>query len=270
MNAPVKPAPLDRTNGTKTKLANGGYAFGTWITYGRNLEVVKQIADAGFDHVYVDMEGTNLSIETVGDICQMARALGLAPIVRPPELTEAITFRLMTLGVMGLMFHDVDDLAEAQEIRRWITGEKGLSNHHSVSASAPQNFAFVVQIETVKGLANVEEILSVPGIDMVQFGSSDYSMSLGLTGQRSHPDVVKAERKTIETALKMGKHPRVELADISGAKPYLEMGVKHFCIGWDVRILYNWWRTNGVGMRAMLTGEAAVARAPQSVKTGSY
>src|SRR3954464_4386733 len=92
----------------------------------------------------------------------------------------------------------------------------------------------------------------------------------GLTGQRSHPDVVKAERKTIETALKMGKHPRVELADISGAKPYLEMGVKHFCIGWDVRILYNWWRTNGTGMRAMLTGEAAVAPAPQPVKTGTY
>ena len=191
MNAPVKPAPLDRTNGTKTKLANGGYAFGTWITYGRNLEVVKQIADAGFDHVYVDMEGTNLSIETVGDICQMARALGLAPIVRPPELTEAITFRLMTLGVMGLMFHDVDDLAEAQEIRRWITGEKGLSNHHSVSASAtPENFAFVVQIETTKGLANVEEILSVPGIDIVEIGQGDLAASLGLRGQRSHPTVM--------------------------------------------------------------------------------
>ena len=46
--------------------------------------------------------------------------------------------------------------------------------------------------------------------------------------------------------------------------------MKHFCIGWDVRILYNWWRTNGAGMRAMLTGEAAVAPAPQPVKTGTY
>lgn len=39
-----------------------------------------------------------------------------------------------------------------------------------------------------------------------------YSMSLGLTGQRSRPDVVRAERKTIEMALKMGLYPRVELA----------------------------------------------------------
>jgi 4-hydroxy-2-oxoheptanedioate aldolase len=87
---------------------------------------------------------------------------------------------------------------------------------------------------------------------MVQFGASDYSMSLGVTGQRNHPDVVRAERRTIETALKKGLHPRVELADIKQAAPYLEMGVKHFCIGWDVRILHDWWRVNGEGMRAML------------------
>ena len=35
------------------------------------------------------------------------------------------------------------------------------------------------------------------------------------------------------------------------------MGVKHFCIGWDVRILHDWWRTNGEGMRAILNGERA-------------
>ena len=102
---------------------------------------------------------------------------------------------------------------------------------------------------------------------MVQFGSSDYSMSLGLTGQRNHPDVVRAERKTIETALKLGLHPRIELADIKGAAPYLEMGVKHFCIGWDVRILHDWWHVNGAGMRGMLTGAQPEAAAKKTAST---
>ena len=70
----------------------------------------------------------------------------------------------------------------------------------------------------------------------------------------------------------MGKHPRVELADISGAKPYLEMGVKHFCIGWDVRILSDWWHTNGAGMRKLLRTKpkkAAAKPAPAPVRAKS-
>jgi 4-hydroxy-2-oxoheptanedioate aldolase len=72
--------------------------------------------------------------------------------------------------------------------------------------------------------------------------------------------------------LKKGLHPRVELADIKGAAPYLEMGVKHFCIGWDVRILHEWWRVNGEGMRAMLgAGDtASAAEAPPKQAMATY
>jgi 4-hydroxy-2-oxoheptanedioate aldolase len=46
------------------------------------------------------------------------------------------------------------------------------------------------------------------------------------------------------------------------------MGVKHFCIGWDVRVLHDWWRVNGEGMRAMLAGAAApAARTKQTAGT---
>ena len=95
----------------------------------------------------------------------------------------------------------------------------------------------------------------------VNFASQDY-LSLA-----SHPDVKRAERKTIETALKMGLHPRVELADIKLAAPYLEMGVKHFCIGWDVRVLHEWWRVNGEGMRTMLTGDKPAVTEKETPKT---
>ena len=120
--------------------------------------------------------------------------------------------------------------------------------------AALDEVVIALMVEKRECVEDLDAILSVKGIDMVQFGGSDYSMSIGLTGQRNHPDVKRAERKTIETALAKGLHPRVELADIRLAAPYLEMGVKHFCIGWDVRILHEWWRVNGEGMRAMLAG----------------
>ena len=91
---------------------------------------------------------------------------------------------------------------------------------------------------------------------MVQFGPSDYSMSIGRAGETSHPDVRKAEQKTIETALKKGIHPRAEISEPSEADRFLEMGVKHFCIGWDVDILHSYWRNRGQAMQDLLAGRA--------------
>ena len=102
-----------------------------------------------------------------------------------------------------------------------------------------------LMIEKQSAVEKLEEILSVKGIDMVQFGPADYSMSIGIPGQWSHPRVKEAEQYTIKTALKKGVAPRVELRDFRDAAPYLKMGVKHFCIGWDVDTLYRWCKEQG-------------------------
>ena len=126
-----------------------------------------------------------------------------------------------------------------------------------------------IMVEKKSCVDNLEAVLSVPGIDMVQFGASDFSMSIGKTGQYADAEVLAAEKKTIETALRMGLHPRVELRDPDQAGKYLAMGVKHFCIGWDVRILADWWDTKGAEMRGML-GDKSDAPAKVAGKTGNY
>ena len=126
-----------------------------------------------------------------------------------------------------------------------------------------------IMVEKKSCVDDLDRILSVPGIDMVQFGASDFSMSIGKTAQYNHPDVLAAETKTIQTALKKGLHPRVELRDPSPAQRYLEMGVKHVCIGWDVRILADWWDTKGAEMRKLLRTKpkkAAAKPAPAPVR----
>ena len=169
-------------------------------------------------------------------------------------------------GIQNLLFADIRTVEDARQCVTAVRAEtpttgglNGVGMRRDVGyVMAPGSKAYVKQledsvvalmIEKQSAVEHLEEILSVPGIDMVQFGPADYSMSSGIPGQWTHPKVKEAERYTIETALKKGIAPRVELGDFKDAEPYLKMGVKHFCIGWDVEILYRYCMGQGIAFR---------------------
>jgi 4-hydroxy-2-oxoheptanedioate aldolase len=108
-------------------------------------------------------------------------------------------------------------------------------------------------IEKKEAVDHLEEILTVQGVDMVTFGYCDYAMSIGLPGQPRHPKVKEAERKTIETALKMGVPPRMETNNLEEARYYIDLGVRHLCVGWDLVILREWWKENGEVLRKLVS-----------------
>jgi 4-hydroxy-2-oxoheptanedioate aldolase len=115
-----------------------------------------------------------------------------------------------------------------------------------------RDIVVAIMIEKREAVEHLDEILAVPGIDMVQWGPSDYSMSTGHAGERAHPDVRAAEKKVFETCLKVGIPPRAEIGSPEDAKRYLDMGVKDFCLGTDLFVLYQALRRQGEGMRELL------------------
>jgi 4-hydroxy-2-oxoheptanedioate aldolase len=121
-------------------------------------------------------------------------------------------------------------------------------------------------IEKDSAVEDLEAILSVPGVDMVQFGPADYSMSIGIPGQWNHPRVREAERVVIETALKMGVAPRVELGDFRDADRYLKMGVKHFCVGWDIDIIHKYCKDQGAAFAEVFGKERNKAKGRRAIK----
>ncbi|HEY6979526.1 HpcH/HpaI aldolase family protein [Reyranella sp.] len=135
---------------------------------------------------------------------------------------------------------------------------------------ALNDVVIAIMVEKKSCVDDLDAILSVPGIDMVQFGASDFSMSIGKPAQYGDPEVLAAETKTIEMALRKGLHPRVELRDPGQAEKYLKIGVKHFCIGWDVRILADWWDSKGAEMRGLLEGRAQAPAKPAVKAVGNY
>ena len=250
----------------------GTHLLSTWPT------LVELVGQAGnYDYVEFTAEYSPFDMH---DLDNLGRALELKDLagmikVEQTQWTHQ-AMRAIGSGFQSILFADVRTLADAHACVAAVRAETpgtggrlGVGMRRDVGTvrdggspayvDALNEVVIAIMVEKRECVEDLDNILSVKGIDMVQFGSSDYSMSLGLTGQRNHPDVKAAERRTIETALKKGLHPRVELGNINDAAPYLEMGVKHFCIGWDVRILHDWWRTNGHGMRAMLEGASDAA-----------
>ena len=217
-------------------------------------------------------------LDNLGRALELKNLAGMIKIEQTQWTHQAM--RAIGSGFQSVLFADLRTVADAHACVAAVRAETpnsggrlGVGMRRDVGTvleggspayvAALDDVVIAIMVEKRECVEDLDAILSVKGIDMVQFGASDYSMSIGLTGQRDHPDVRKAELKTIETALAKGLHPRVELADIKLAAPYLEMGVRHFCIGWDVRVLYNWWRVNGEGMRAMLEGGPS-ARSPEA------
>jgi 4-hydroxy-2-oxoheptanedioate aldolase len=275
-----------RANRLRQKLNAGEPTIGTHILSSWPT-LVELIGDAGnYDYVEFTAEYapfTMHDLDNLGRAFELKNLSGMIKVEQKQYTHQAM--RAIGSGFQSILFADIRTVEDAEAcvaaVRAETPGTGGrlgvgmrrdvgtvLEGGSPAYVDALNEVVIAIMVEKRECVENLEAILSVPGIDMVQFGSSDYSMSLGLTGQRGHPDVARAERHTIETALKMGKNPRVELADIAGAKPYLEMGVQHYCIGWDVRILYQWWQQNGAGMKAMLEGGATPAAKP--AKTGTY
>lgn len=180
-----------------------------------------------------------------------------------------LTIRSIGSGIQNVLFADPRTKSDVEECVRAVRAEAPHSRgRHGVGMRRDVGFvmepgtpAFVealdetviaLMIEKESAVENLESLLSVPGVDMVQFGPADYSMSLGLVGQFTHPRVREAEEYVIRTALKMGIAPRAEISRPDEAARYLDLGVKHFCIGTDVSVLFQWFREAGGAMNGML------------------
>ena len=214
---------------------------------------------------------------TMHDLDNLGRAIELFPdfsgMIKIEQDTRGhLAMRAMGAGIQNLLFADVRTPDGGAAVRargraraprtRWATRRRHAARRRTVLHGGTAEFVaaladavVVLMIEKREAVENLEAILDVGGIDMVQFGPSDYSMSLGMPGQTGHERVREAERFTIETAHKRGIPARAEIRDASGAAHYLELGVRHFCVGWDVRILHDWFTDQGQAMRSLLTGE---------------
>jgi 4-hydroxy-2-oxoheptanedioate aldolase len=220
-----------------------------------------------YDYVEFVAEYAPFDLFGLENICRAAELHGLGSMIKiDQEPRRFLAQRAIGSGFEAVLFADVRDAADAVECVRAVrpeTPEDG--GTHGVAArriafmrqgdtpqyvQALRDVVVVLMIEKESAVSKLEEILAVPGIDMIQWGPADYCMTIGKPGTRRTPEVRAVERRVIETCLKMGIPPRAEIQTSADAPFYLDLGVRHFSIGTDIQIIFDWLREQGTALRS--------------------
>jgi 4-hydroxy-2-oxoheptanedioate aldolase len=117
------------------------------------------------------------------------------------------------------------------------------------------SFVFTIMIEKNVALDNIDAILEMArdkGVAMTQWGPADFGFSRGQPGLMHTDDIRPFEEQVIKKSIEYGVAPRIEIGEVEQAKRYIDLGVRHFCIGWDRFILQAGLTRIGEGMRKLL------------------
>ena len=234
--------------------------------------IVELIGHTGFyDYVEFVSEYAPFDLYALDNFCRAAELHDMSVMMKvDQEPRRFLAQRAIGAGFQSVLFADCRNVEDARECVRAVRpetpeagGVHGAAMRRAtypLEAGTPayiqalNDVVVVLMIEKRSAVEQLEDILAVDGVDMVQWGPTDYSMSIGRSGQDDHPEIQAVKRQVFETALKMGVPPRAEIDSPEEAKPYLEMGVRHFCIGSDVTILNDWLRRSGEGLRELVGG----------------
>jgi 2-keto-3-deoxy-L-rhamnonate aldolase RhmA len=254
-----------RPNPLKEKLARGEPVFGPFVMEMASPGLPQIFARAGADFIVYDMEAGCLDLATIKTQMALCRGLPVVPLVNVPWHDYALLARPLDCGAMGLLVPVVQTRAEAESIAR-IThyppvGVRGVAfgiaqDDYSSGGldvqipAANERTMTIAKIETVKGVDAIDEIVSVPGIDVAFVGHMDLSVSLGVPGQYEHPKFAAAVDRVIAACKKHGKTGACLVTTPDAARSWMAKGFRLIIYSTDVILLSGAFRAGIDALRA--------------------
>jgi 2-keto-3-deoxy-L-rhamnonate aldolase RhmA len=204
-------------NPVRARLAAGEVVIGGTVTT-PSIEAAALVATLGFDFLWVEMEHSPITLETLRAIVLATRALPAAVFARVPVVELWTAKRAMDQGVSGVIFPFTSTPERARTAaaacRYPPQGKRGSGaalatitwpepeNYHD---SADKNMMTIIVIEEAVAVEHIDEIAATPGIDVMFIGTSDLAFSLGLRGRQNEPLLQESIAKIVAAGRKHGK-----------------------------------------------------------------
>ena len=241
------------TNPVKERLRAGDVALGITVRISRTPDIARIAKATGHDFIFIDTQHSIFGIETIASMAHTALAIGVAPLVRVRGIDDPDVSLLLDNGVTGIIYPDVADAAQARKAvdickfppigKRSVGGAypnfdlrpvpigEGM---HQLNAAT----LVVCMIETVEGIANVEEIAAVDGVDVLHVGCNDLLTSMGKPGAFGDPIIVAAIERVIAAAKQHGKYAGLGgERDLDRQQAFIRKGVSFVTTQTDVGFL---------------------------------
>ncbi len=193
----------------KQKLKNNELTVGSWIMIGHPMSV-EVMALAGFEWLVVDMEHTAIDINTAQTLIAYIQAKNIKALVRVSKNEEVIIKKVLDMGADGIIVPMVNskiDAIQAVEFAKYPPkGKRGVGLYRASGYGTTfegykkwvdEELVIIVQIEHIDAVNNIEEIISVDGIDGTIIGPYDLSGSMGHPGEFEREDVKEAVEKVL-------------------------------------------------------------------------
>lgn len=236
----------------KLRLKEGRLQVGLFVALINPLSM-EILAATGFDWLLIDGEHAPNTPASVMPQLQAAAAYPVQLVVRPANHDAALIKQYLDIGAQTLLVPMVETAAEAEALvcaihypPRGIRGvgtslarAAGWGGVKDYASRADEEICLIVQVESRQGLANLDAILRVEGVDGVFIGPADLAASMGLIGQSQHPEVKTAIEAALRRIAAGGKAAGVFVTGQDLAQHYRNCGASFLAVGGDVTLLRN-------------------------------
>ncbi len=235
-------------NSLKKKLQNKELTIGSWLSFG-HTPVTEIMAQAGFEWLVIDMEHTSIDNFDALQMMQIISNSNCVPLIRVGKNDELIIKRAMDSGAHGVVVPMINTKEEAEKAVSYVKyppfGKRGVGLSRAQKYGmgfqeykdwVEKNSIVIVQIEHIKAVKNLEEIMSVEGVDGFIIGPYDLSASMGIPGKFKDTrfiDVLQTVEKFMRKSNKPGGFHVVH-SDINLLKDKVEQGYRFLAYGDDM------------------------------------
>lgn len=237
---------------------SGKTVIGTYIMYSRDVTTMELAAAAGLDFVVFDLEHRPHSIETVHDLCQVARLAGLSVLVGPSDIASAEISHLLDIGASGIIIPHVKTIEEVElsikAVRYPPQGERGrcgLAGHNLYKSdrSTPEELVhyndgvvLFLKVESEFAIQTLEDLVDPQGVDGVMVGPMDLSFDMGIPGKINHKRLLNLVDQVSKICHKRKIHYGAFVSSAAEVSQAVDMGASWIIVGSEMEFLSCAWK----------------------------